>query len=67
MHPITKSMTSDERVPESDQIMYYKPKALHAYFLGIRLLTQSVAPTTKEEPVSQAVIGPPCVLQADGY
>jgi hypothetical protein len=36
-------------------------------FLGVCLLTQSVAPTTKEVPLSKAVIGPPCVLQADGY
>jgi hypothetical protein len=34
-------------------------------FLGVRLLTQSIAPTAKEAPVSKAVIGALCVLQAD--
>jgi hypothetical protein len=38
-----------------------------AMILGIRLLTQSVSHTTKEEIVMMAAIGSPCVLQADGY
>ena len=36
-------------------------------FLDVCLLTQAVAPNTKEETVMMAAIGPPCVLQADGY
>ena len=31
-----------------------------------RVLTQSFAPTIKEAPETKAVIGPLCVLQADG-
>ena len=31
------------------------------HFLGVCLLTQSVAPTTKGVPVSTAVIGAPCI------
>ena len=33
-------------------------------FLGVRLLTQSIAPTTKEIPMSKAVIGAACVSHA---
>ena len=36
-------------------------------FLGVRLLTQSIATTIKEALLAKAVIGPPCVLQADSY
>jgi hypothetical protein len=31
-------------------------------FLGVCLLTQSIAPTTQEAPVSKAVVGTLCVL-----
>ena len=37
LDPITKSMTSEERVPKSVLIMCYTPKALHAY-LGNKVL-----------------------------
>ena len=41
-----------------------KEKLRIIHFLGVRLLTQSIAPTTKEAPMSKAVIGAACVLQA---
>jgi hypothetical protein len=36
-------------------------------FLGVRLLTQYIAPTTKEVLVLMAGIGAMCLLQADRY
>jgi hypothetical protein len=41
--------------------------SLYIYFLGIRLLTQSIAPTTNKAPVSRAAICSPCVLEAAGF
>ena len=39
-----------------------KTYAAFIVFLGVRLLTQSVAPTTRKVPVWKTVIGPQCVL-----
>jgi hypothetical protein len=38
--------------------VFVDSRSVLGYFLGVRLLTHSIAPTTKEAPVLTATIGP---------